>query len=51
MRGLQNMSSRDDENFDKSELIYGEGSAMYMRVGSKLLSGNITKQLFLLFAS
>ena len=51
MRRLQNMSSGDDENFDKSELIYGEGSVIYMRIGSKLLSENITKQLFFFFAS
>ena len=49
--GLHNMSAEDDVNFDKSELIKGEGSVTYMRVGSKLLSKNITKQLFLFFAS
>ena len=51
MRGLQNKPAEDDENFDKSELIQGEGSVTYMRVGLKLLSKNITKQLFLFFAS
>ena len=59
------MSAEDNENFDKSELILEEGSVTYMRVLSKnyqilikiivtitkLLSKNITKKLFVFFAS
>ena len=59
------MSAEDNENFGKSELILGEGSVTYMRVLSKnyqilikiivtitkLLSKNITKKLFVFFAS
>ena len=59
------MSAEDNENFDKSELILEEGSVTYMRVLSKnyqilikiivtitkLLSKNVTKKLFVFFAS
>ena len=59
------MSAEDNENFDESELILGEGSITYMRVLSKnyqilikiivtitkLLSKNITKKFFVFFAS
>ena len=41
------MSAECDEKFDKSELIKGGGNIPYMRVVTKLLSKNITKQLFL----
>ena len=41
---LQNMSAECDEKCDKSELIQGGGNITYMRVGTKLLSKNITKR-------
>ena len=54
------MSAEDNENFDESELILGEGSVTYKSYQilikiivtiTKLLSKNITKKLFVFFAS
>ena len=45
------MSDEDDENFEKSEFIQGEGNLTYIREARKLLPKNITKKMFHFFAS